>query len=163
QVEDFRMNFVRAGVLAVDLVDHHDRVDAARQGLADDEFGLWQDAFGGVHEHDGAVHHVQDAFDLPAEIGVPGGIDDIDPRVFPHYRGALRQDGDAAFLFEVIAVQRPVGDGLVFTERARLTEELIHEGGFAMVDMGDDSDVPDLHKSLALWGWCSAQIGGNQT
>jgi hypothetical protein len=38
----------------------------------------------------------------------------------------------------------------VFPERARLTEEFVHEGGLAMVDMGYNRDVPNLHKSLAL-------------
>ena len=39
---------------------------------------------------------------------------------------------------------------LMFPERARLAEELIHESGLPVIDMGDDSDVTDLHTVLAL-------------
>ena len=46
--------------------------------LGDHEFGLRQRPLGGVDQHQGAIHHVEDALDLAAEIGVAGGIDDID-------------------------------------------------------------------------------------
>ena len=40
----------------------------------------------------------------------------------------------------------------------RLAEELVHEGRLPVVDMGNDSDVPDLHASLAYGGCCGAHI-----
>ena len=120
QVEHLGVHLVRAGVGAVHLVDHDDRVQAARQRLADHELGLRQHALGGVHQHDGAVHHVQDALDLAAEIGVAGGVDDVDAGVAPDHRGALGQDGDAALALQVVAVERALGHQLVVAERAGL-------------------------------------------
>ena len=137
-----------AGVGAVHLVDHHDRVQAAGQRLADHELGLRQHALGGVHQHDGAVHHVQDALDLAAEIGVAGGVDDVDAGAAPEHGGALGQDGDAALALQGVAVHRPLGDHLMVAERAGLAQQLVDQRGLAVVDMGDDRDVADLHGGL---------------
>ena len=148
QIKYLRMHLVRAGVGAVDLVDHNDRVQAARQRLADHELGLRQHAFGRVYQHDGAVHHVQDAFDLAAEIRVAGGVDDVDAGAAPDHRGTLGEDGDAALALQDVAVERALGHHLVVTERAGLAEELVDQGGLAVVDMGDDRDVANLHGGL---------------
>ena len=100
---------VVALVRPVDLVDRHDRPQALLQRLGDDELGLRQRAFGGVDQHDGAVHHVQDALDLAAEIGVARRVDDVDARAVPDDRGALGEDGDAALALQVVAVHRALG------------------------------------------------------
>ena len=78
QVVDFVQHFLRAGVLAVDLVDDHDDLEAAFQRLAEHETGLGQGAFRCVDQQDGAVGHGQGALDLTAEVGVAGGVDDVD-------------------------------------------------------------------------------------
>jgi hypothetical protein len=42
---------------------------------------------------------------------------------------------------------------LMVPERAGLREQLVDECGFAMIDVGDDGDVPDLHNDLGTeWG-----------
>ncbi len=148
QVEHLGVHLVGPGVLAVDLVDHDDRLDALGQRLADHELGLRQHALGGVDQHDGAVHHVQDALDLAAEIGVARGVDDVDAGALPLHAGDLGQDGDAALLFQVVAVQRALGDLLVLAERAGLAQQLVDQRGLAVVDVGDDGDVADIHVRL---------------
>ena len=70
-------------VRPVDLVDDDDRLQADLQRLAEHELGLRHRAFGGIDQHDGAVHHVEDALDLAAEIGVAGRVDDVDAGVLP--------------------------------------------------------------------------------
>ena len=79
-----------------------DRLQADLEHLADDEFGLRHRPLGGIDEHDGAVHHRQDAFDLTAEIGMAGRIDDVDARILPDDRGRLGEDGDAALRLEIV-------------------------------------------------------------
>ena len=64
--------------------------------------------------------------------------------------GAFRQDGDPTLLLQVIAVQRPVRHLLMLAERPRLAEQLVHQRGLPVVDMGNDSDVTNLHTVLAL-------------
>jgi hypothetical protein len=57
---------------------------AERQRLAGDELGLRHRAFGAVDQQDHAVDHREDALDLAAEVGVAGGVDDVDARALPH-------------------------------------------------------------------------------
>ena len=72
------------------------------------------------------------------------GVHDIDVRVVPGDRAILGQDGDSTLLFQVIAVHDPLGHLFVVTERAALSQQLVHESGFAMVHVGDDGDISDL-------------------
>ena len=108
QVEGVVQHPIRVGVRAVDLVQHHDRLEAQLQRLAEHELGLRHDAFLGVDQQDAAVHHAQDALDLAAEVGVAGGVDDVDAGVaglpMPEHAGALGQDGDAALALLVVGV-----------------------------------------------------------
>ena len=83
QVEDFVGHLGRSGVRPIDLVDDHNRLEADFERLGDDELGLRQGALGRIHQHQRAVHHVENALDLAAEIGVTGGIDDVDAHVVP--------------------------------------------------------------------------------
>ena len=118
QVEHGIGDFGGAGVGAVHLVDDDDGLEPHLQGLGDHEFGLRQRPLGGVDQDQRAIHHVEDALDLAAEIGVAGGVDDIDPGVLPDQRGGLGQDGDAALAFEVVGIDRPLDDALIVAKRA---------------------------------------------
>ena len=119
--------------------------------LRDDEFRLRQRAFGGVDQHDDAIDHVEDAFDLAAEVGVARRIDDVDVRALPLDAGALRENGDAALALEVVGIHRPLGHLLVLAERAGLLQKLVDECRLAMVDVRDDRDVAKGHFKPELW------------
>ena len=67
-----------ARVGAVDLVDDEDHRQPRGQRLAQHEPGLRQRALGGVDEQGDRVDHGQAALDLAAEVGVTGGVDDVD-------------------------------------------------------------------------------------
>ena len=146
QVEHLVDDFGRARVGTVDLVDDDDRLQADLERLGDHEFGLRQRAFGGVDQHQRAVHHVQDALDLTAEIGVAGGVDDVDAGVLPLHRGRLGQNGDAALALQIVGVHGAIRHLLVLAERTGLLEELVDEGRLAVVDVGDDGDVTKVHE-----------------
>ncbi len=118
---------------------------AALQRLRHHELGLRQRAFGGVHQHDDAVDHVEDALDLAAEIGVAGRVDDVDARVFPDHARALGENGDAALALEVVRVHGPLGHLLVLAEGAGLLEQLVDQRRLAVVDVRDDGDVTNIH------------------
>ena len=148
QVEDLVGDFGGAGVRPIDLVDDDDRLQSHFERLGDHELGLRQRALGGVDQHQRAVHHVEDALDLAAEIGVAGRIDDIDSGVLPEDRGHLGEDGDAALALEVVRIERALGDPLILAERARLLQQAVDQRGFAMVDMGDDGNVAEFHGDI---------------
>ena len=95
----------------------------------------------GVHQKDDAVDPLQDPLHLPAEVGVAGGVHDVDLHVPVLDGGVLGQDGDAPLPLQVAGVHHPVLDLLVGPEGAALFQHLVDEGGFAVVDVGDDGDV----------------------
>ena len=125
----------------VDLVDHHDHTVAQLQGLGEDEPGLGHGALGGVHQQDDAVDHFQDALHLAAEIGVAGGVDNVDLGVAVLDGGIFGQDGDAPLPLQIAGVHYAVHDLLVFPVDAALLEHLVHQGGLAVVHVGDNGDV----------------------
>ena len=134
---------VRARTRAVDLVDHDDRLEPQRQCLARDEAGLRHRTLDRIDQQQHAVDHRQHALDLAAEVGVARGVDDVDVGVAPADGAVLGKDGDAALFFEVVAVHHPLCHLLVLAERARLPQQLVDQGGLAVVDVGDDGDVAD--------------------
>ena len=132
---------VGARARTVDLVHHDDGVEAERQRLARDEARLRHRAFDGVDHQQHRVDHREHAFHFAAEVGVPGRVDDVDARAAVFDGAVLRQDRDAAFLFDVVRVHDPLGDFLVRGEGAGLTQQAVDQRGLAMVDVRDDRDV----------------------
>src|ERR1700679_2324049 len=122
----------------VDLVDADDRLEADLQRLADHELGLRHRPFGSVDQHDRAVDHREDALDLAAEIGVAGGVDDVDPMILPDHRRRLGENRDAALALQVVGIHHPFGDALVLAKRAGLLQQTVDQRGLAVVDVGDD-------------------------
>ncbi len=121
------------------------------QRLAQHEAGLRQRALAGVDEQQHAVDHGQPALDLAAEVGVTGGVDDVQDdcrllgspvRVFD--RHVLGEDRDAFLTLEIHRVHDPLGDVLTFPESAGLPEHGVDQRGLAVVDVGDDGEVAEI-------------------
>jgi len=85
----------RCGVRAVDLVDDEDHRQLRVERLAQHEARLRERALTGVDEEQDAVDHRQTAFDLTAEVGVAGRVDDVELDVAVAYGGVLGEDRDA--------------------------------------------------------------------
>ena len=160
---------VDAGVGTINLVHDDDHGKARGKSFAQNESGLRERPLGRVHEQHDAVDHGQAALDLATEVGVAGGVDDVDDhrlaaagRTGVVDRGVLREDGDALFALEVTGVHRTLVNFVAFAERAALAEHGVHEGRFAVIDVGDDRDVSKIgavlngHRSLICSG--SAEV-----
>jgi len=131
---------------------------------------VWQGALGCVDEQHHTVDHGQTALDLATEIGVTGGVDDVDGDAVgvaglvgcgtlePH-RGVLGEDGDALLTFEVTGVHRALFDVLMRTERAGLPEHGVNERGLSVVYVGDDGNVADVTAVLHGHGAILSAIG----
>jgi len=141
QVIDFVQHFLRARVGAIDLVDHHDRLELGLQGLGQHVTGLGQGAFGRIDQQHDAVDHLQGAFHFAAEVGVAGGVDNVDLAAFKDDGGVLGQDGDAALPLQFVRVHHPIGDLFVGSEGSRLTEHGVHQRGLSVVNVGNDGDI----------------------
>ena len=85
----------------------------------------------------------------PTEVGVPGGVDNIDEMIAIPNGCVLGQDGDAPFAFEVDVVHHAFCDLLMCAERTTLPQECINEGGLAVIDMSDDCNVAP--QRFAMW------------
>ena len=145
---DFVQHGGGAGIGAVDLIQDHDGRQLGLQGFLQDVARLRKGTFAGVNEQENAIDHAQGPLDFAAEIAVAGRIHDIDARIVIKKRGVLGQDGDAALALEFVGVHDALGDCLIVAEDAALTEHGVDQGGLAVVDVGDDSDIADgfIHK-----------------
>ena len=141
QVEGQIDRLIGIGTVAVHLVDQHDRAQAEGQRLLGHEAGLRHRAFGGIDQQHHAIDHAQHALDLAAEVGVARGIDDVDMNAFVLDRGVLGKNRDATLLFQVVGIHDALDQLLVGGEGAGLAEQLVDQGGFAVVNVGDDGDV----------------------
>ena len=141
-------HLVDAGVGPVHLVDHQHHREPGLEGLAQHEPGLGQGPLRGVHQQEDAVDHGQAPLDLPAEVGVARGVDDVDLDPVVEDGRVLGQDGDALLPLEVARVHDPLVDRLVVPERPRLPEHGVDQGGLAVVDVGHDGHVADVVSGL---------------
>ena len=152
QIEDLVQHGLVALVGAIDLVDGDDRPQPLLERLGDHELGLRQRPLGGVDQHDGAVHHVEDALHLAAEVGVARRVDDVDAGVVPQDGGALGQDGDAALALQVVAVHGLRRHLLVLAEGAGLLQQRVDQRRLAVVDVRNDRNVANVHlRFLRRW------------
>ena len=133
---------------------------AQLQGLGEDKAGLGHGTLGGVHKKDDAVDHFEDALHLAAEVGVARSVHDIDLGIAVLDGGILGQDGDAALTLKVAGVHDPVHHLLILAVDAALLQHLVHQGGLAVVYVGDDGDVSQFlifqAKNLSLMNSFSA-------
>ena len=144
QVECGVDHLVRVGAGLVHLVDHHDGFKPQRQRLFGDKARLRHGAFLRVDEQQYAIDHAQGALHLAAKVRVAGRIDDVDVRAPPGNGAVLGQDGDAPLALDGVAVHHGIHHFFVVGKSARLAQQLINHGGFAVVHVGDDGDIANL-------------------
>ena len=141
------------GMSAIDLVDHDDDPEPDLERLAQHEPGLRHRAFGRINQQQASIGHVEDTLDFPAEVRMPGGVDDVDGHVAVPDRRVLGQDRDALLTLEVVRVHDQRTDLLVLAEGVALLQKRVDERRLAMVDVGDDRHVPDVMTDLGHWTW----------
>ncbi len=105
--------------------------------------GLGHGAFGRVHQQERPVHHLEYAFHLAAEVGVAGRVHDVDAHSLIRKPAVLAGNGDAPLPLQVQGIHNPFRHLLAGAEYAALFEHLVHQGGLAVVDVGDDGDISD--------------------
>src|SRR5690606_30283098 len=107
--------------------------------------------FDSIDQQQRAIDHIEHTLDLAAEIGMAGGIDDVDFDSAPGDGGVLRQNGDAALAFKIVGIEDTLAGLLVFAEDVGLFEHSIDQGGFAMIDVRNNSDVADSVALKHVW------------
>ena len=152
QLEYLVDDLVDAPVGPVYLVDDDDDAVPELQRALKHEARLRHRALRGVDEQDDAVDHLEYALDLASEIGVAGGVDDIDLHAAVGNGGVFREYRYAALALEVAGVHDALLDRLVFAENAALLEHFVDEGGLAVVDVGDYRDVAYVFHAFTSCG-----------
>ena len=169
QIVDFVQHLGGPRVAPVDFVEAHEGRQPGFQGFLEHEARLRQRPFRGVHQQHDAVDHRQRAFDLAAEVGMPGRIHEIDLDPAKEQRRVLGQNGDPAFAFQRERVHHPLDHRRVGAERAALAEQRIDQRRLAVIDVRDDRHVANVTATplrrlgrripevqfVSVWhGWC---------
>ena len=140
QLGDLGGRGVGVGLREIDLVHDRQKLELVldrKVGVGD---GLGLDALSGVdHEHR-SLAGLQGAGNLVGEVDVPGRVDQVELVALPLHPHGLRLDRDAPLALEVHRVEDlrahiAVGDGV------RELEDPVGQGGFPVVDVGDDREV----------------------
>ena len=164
QVGGFADDFGDSGVRAVGLVHAQDDRKLGFEGLAQHETGLRQRAFGSVDEQHDAVDHRDAALDLATEIGVAGGVDDVErdavrvtvlgrQRTGVFHGRVLGQDGDALLALQIVGVHHTIRHLLALVEHVGLLEHRVYQRGLAVIDVCHDSHITNItanrHRNLS--------------
>ncbi|MNQ85212.1 hypothetical protein D3C85_1003670 [compost metagenome] len=94
-----------------------------------------------VDQQQYGVDHRHYTLNLATEVGVAGGVDDVDVVAVPVDGGVFRQNGNTALFFLVVGVHHALVVELVALQGAGLTQEFVYQGGLTMVNVGNDGDV----------------------
>src|SRR5437899_2323248 len=149
EIKDQVERFARFRVLSVDLVNDDDGLETILQRLAQNETSLRLRTVVGVYHQQNAIDHFHDPFDFATEIGVAGRVYDIDTITVPLKRRVLRPNRNALLALKIHRVHHPSLDFLIRPKSPRLAQELIDQGGLAVVYVRNDGDVTDvLHAKL---------------
>ena len=137
-------DFMRPCVLPVNLVDDDNRFEVKIQRFLENEFGSGERTFRRIDQQKNPFDHGERAFHFPAEVGMPGSVNDVDFYAVIVYGSVFGQNGDAAFPFQVVGVHDPGDELLVRPERPGLAEHVIHKRRLPVVDVRDNGNVPDV-------------------
>ena len=152
EFENFIDNLIRTCFRTVDLVDADNNMQIQFKSLFQNEFSLRHGTFKSIYQKNNAIDHLQYTLYLATEVCMAWGIDDVDFYSFVVDSSVLGQNSNSALALNVIGVHDTFLNFLVFTEYTALLQKLIHQCGFAVIDMGDNGYVAyifafDIHKN----------------
>ena len=126
QLQHLVVHPLRARGVAVNLVDHADRLEPVAKRLAQHPARLRLRPADGIGQQQHAIDHLHHPLDLGTEVGMTRCVDDVDGVILPIDRGVLGLDRDALFALEIHRVHNPLSHHLVVSERATLLQQLVH-------------------------------------
>jgi hypothetical protein len=98
-----------------------------------------------IHDQDSAFTGGQGSRDLIGEVHVPRSVDEIQLIAVPVsgliiHADCVELDGDPPLSFQLVRIQ-DLFPHLPLLERPGMLQKPIGQGGFPMVDMGDDGEI----------------------
>jgi hypothetical protein len=148
----------------IDLVDNDDGLDTLGQGLTENGLGLDTDTLDTVNDDKGTIGDTESGSDLGREINVTRGIDQVDQELVTigllgdisdilldqlkvHGNGGTL-DGNTTLLFIITSIGESHVTSLGTSDNTGLGDEGIGQGGFTVIDVGDNGHVTDVGGSV---------------
>lgn len=146
----------------VDLVDDDNRLDTLTKSLAQDSFGLDANTLDGVDDNESTISDTESSSNLGGEINVTGGVDEVDQELeavgllandvlhlLLVFEVGVQGDGsrfdcDATLLFVGTSISGTGITSLCGGDDTGLGQQGVGQGGFAVVDVGNDGHVTDI-------------------
>ena len=72
-----------------------------------------------------------------------GSVDNVDFDALVFHRGLFGKNGDASFSFKVVGIHYTFRHSLIFAENAALSEKLIDECGFSVIDVSNNCNISE--------------------
>ncbi len=79
-----------------------------------------------------------------------GRINDVDFDALVGDRGIFCQDSDTTLALKLVGIHDERANVLIFAENAALLQQSIHQGCFAMINMGDNGDIANIGTSTSV-------------
>src|SRR5215467_13865322 len=139
---------IRLCAAAIDLVDEDDRGDAQPPQCPEQYLRLRLNPFYGGDQQDSAVQNAEGALDFGEEVGMSGGIDEVDFQG-AHAKGDNRGlDRDAPSLLKLQGVG--LGSALIypagFADNVRFIQDSLGQARLSRVYVRDDTDIDSCHR-----------------
>ncbi len=147
-VLDLLPDLVGLGGRQIDLVEHRHDLMVVVERLVDVGQRLRLNPLAGVDDQQRAFAGGKRAVDLVGEIDVAGGVDQVEHVILAVARAViephgLRLDGDAALALDIHGIEHLLDHFARFEPAGELNQP-VRERRFAVVDMGDDSEVANV-------------------
>lgn len=143
ETDDFGGDLLDIGGREVDFVDDGDDIEVLLEGEVDVGEGLGLDALSGVDDEDGGLDGLERAGDFVRKIDVARSVDEVELVALVVHLNRGEFDGDSLFALELHGVEEP-GFHLAFFDGVGEFHHAVGKGGFAVVDVGDDAEIPDF-------------------
>src|SRR5699024_9454714 len=138
-------------IRAVSLVHRNNHWKVSLKCFRQYEADLRKWAYRGSRKKHDAINHGHPTLYLATEVSVTRGVNNVDDQIsavlalaLAVNRSILGQNGDAALALLVVGGHDAVRVVAVFTECAGLLQHAVDEGGFVVVNVGDDGYITEL-------------------
>ena len=143
EVDELGLDSVNVGGGEIDFVDDGDDIEVLLESEIDVGEGLSLDALGGVHDEDGGFDSLERAGDFVREVDMAGSINEVEFIALPMHLDRGELNGDALFAFKIHGIQE-LGLHFASGNGAGELHHAIGDGGFTMVDMGDNTKITNM-------------------
>ena len=135
---------IRSCFRTVNLIDTYDNRKFQLKCFSQNEFCLRHSTFKCINNKYNTIYHLKNTFYFSTEIGMSRSVNDIDLCIFINNCSVFGKNGNPSFPFNIAAVHDSFLYLLIGTEDTALSEQLIHQCGFAVVNVRDDRDVAEI-------------------